>query len=34
MTLPLHVLAGAIGILSGAVALYAVKGAVLHRKSG
>jgi uncharacterized membrane protein len=32
--LPLHIVAGALGILSGAVALYAVKGAVLHRRSG
>jgi hypothetical protein len=32
--LPFHIIAGAIGILSGAVALYAVKGGVLHRKSG
>ena len=32
--LPLHVLGGAIGIVSGLLALYAVKGARLHRKSG
>ena len=30
----LHVLAGLVGIASGAVALYALKGAELHRKSG
>ena len=35
MTLiPLHVIAGAIAIVSGFVALYALKGARLHRKSG
>ncbi len=35
MTLiPLHVTGGAIGIVSGLVALYALKGAQLHRKSG
>jgi uncharacterized membrane protein len=35
MTLiPLHVIGGAIGVLSGLVALYALKGAQLHRKSG
>jgi uncharacterized membrane protein len=32
--LPLHIVAGALGILSGTLALYAVKGAGLHRKSG
>jgi len=32
--LPLHIAAGALGILSGALALYAAKGAALHRKSG
>ena len=32
--LPIHIIAGAIGIVSGAVALYALKGATLHRKSG
>jgi hypothetical protein len=32
--LPLHVIGGAIGIVSGIVALYAFKGATLHRKSG
>jgi uncharacterized membrane protein len=30
----LHILAGLIGLASGAVALYALKGAKLHRKSG
>ena len=32
--LPIHILAGLIGLASGAVALYAAKGAKLHRKSG
>ncbi|PYS53188.1 MAG: hypothetical protein DMF68_00235 [Acidobacteria bacterium] len=32
--LPIHIIAGAIGIVSGAVALCALKGATLHRKSG
>ena len=32
--LSVHIIAGAIGILSGFVALYAVKGGMLHRKSG
>lgn len=32
--LPVHILAGLTGIASGFVALYAVKGATLHRKSG
>jgi uncharacterized membrane protein len=32
--LPLHVIAGCIGILSGFIALYVLKGAALHRKSG
>ena len=32
--LPVHIVAGALGILSGALALYAVKGAGLHRSSG
>lgn len=31
---PVHVLAGSIGLASGAVALYALKGSRLHRKSG
>src|SRR5687768_12073920 len=32
--LPIHIIAGLIGLISGAVALYALKGAKLHRKSG
>jgi len=32
--LPLHITAGVVGLASGAVALYARKGGVLHRKSG
>jgi len=32
--LSVHIVAGAIGILSGFLALYAVKGGMLHRKSG
>jgi len=32
--LPIHIAAGAVGMLSGAVALYALKGGRLHRKSG
>lgn len=32
--LPLHILAGTAGLVSGAVALYASKGGKLHRKSG
>jgi len=31
---PLHVLAGTIGIVAGFIALYSVKGLKLHRKSG
>ena len=34
MTYAVHILAGALGLLSGFVALYAVKGATLHRRSG
>jgi uncharacterized membrane protein len=34
MTLAIHILAGGVGLLSGYVALYAAKGATLHRKSG
>ena len=34
MTLVLHILAGGLGLLSGYIALYAAKGATLHRKSG
>jgi uncharacterized membrane protein len=33
-TLFVHILAGALGLVCGYVALYAVKGATLHRKSG
>jgi uncharacterized membrane protein len=32
--LPVHITAGALGIIAGFLALYAVKGAPLHRKSG
>lgn len=32
--LPIHIIAGATGIISGAIALSALKGANLHRKSG
>ena len=34
VTLALHIIAGALGLLSGATALYAAKGALLHRRSG
>jgi uncharacterized membrane protein len=34
MTLLVHITAGAVGIIAGFVALYAAKGARLHRKSG
>lgn len=34
ITLFVHVLAGGLGLLSGYVALYAAKGAAIHRKSG
>jgi uncharacterized membrane protein len=34
MTLVVHILAGGLGLISGYVALYATKGATLHRKSG
>ena len=34
MTLVVHILAGGLGIVTGFVALYASKGARLHRKSG
>ena len=34
MLVPLHVLAGAVAILAGYVALFALKGAKIHRKSG
>ena len=32
--LPIHIIAGLIGLVSGAVALYARKGAKVHRKAG
>jgi len=32
--LPVHIIAGSIGLMSGAVALYARKGGRVHRKSG
>jgi uncharacterized membrane protein len=34
MTLLVHIVAGGLGLISGYVALYAAKGAPLHRKSG
>ncbi|HET7924433.1 MAG TPA: hypothetical protein VFL30_06005 [Rhodanobacteraceae bacterium] len=34
MLLPIHVTAGLLSIAAGAVALYALKGSALHRKSG
>jgi uncharacterized membrane protein len=34
LTLVVHIAAGALGLVSGYVALYAVKGARLHRRSG
>lgn len=34
MTLAVHILLGIVGLLSGYIALYAAKGATLHRKSG
>jgi len=34
VTVLLHILAGGVGLLSGYVALYAAKGATVHRKSG
>jgi uncharacterized membrane protein len=34
MILPVHILAGLLGLLSGFIALYAAKGASLHRRSG
>src|SRR5438309_249513 len=34
MTLAIHILGGGLGLLSGYVALYAAKGATLHRRSG
>ena len=32
--LPIHIIAGAMGLASGAVALHARKGAMLHGESG
>lgn len=32
--LPIHIAAGAVGIITGAVALYSLKGGGVHRKSG
>jgi len=32
--LPIHIIAGLLALVGGAVALYAVKGSTLHRKSG
>ena len=32
--LPIHIIAGLTGIVSGFIALYTLKGAKLHRKSG
>ena len=34
MILPLHILAGGLALMFGYVALYATKGATLHRRSG
>lgn len=34
MLLPIHILAGALAIILGAIALLASKGAILHRRSG
>ena len=34
LLLPIHIVGGMLGLLSGAVALYAVKGALVHRRSG
>ena len=34
VSLVVHIVAGGVGILTGFVALYAIKGAQLHRKSG
>ena len=34
LTLIVHILAGSLGLLTGYVALYAAKGAMLHRRSG
>ena len=34
MLLPIHIIAGLLSIAAGAVALYAIKGSALHRRSG
>ena len=34
LILPVHILAGGLALMFGYVALYAAKGATLHRKSG
>ncbi len=34
LLLPIHIVAGLVSIAAGAVALYAIKGSALHRKSG
>lgn len=34
LILPIHVIAGGLGLIAGYVALYAAKGATLHRRSG
>ncbi len=34
LTLPIHIVAGALGIIAGFVALYTAKGGRLHRRSG
>jgi uncharacterized membrane protein len=34
IVLPIHIVAGGVGLVSGAAALFAAKGARLHRKSG
>ena len=34
IVLPIHIVAGGVGLVSGAAALFATKGARLHRKSG
>ena len=34
MTYVIHIVAGALGLASGYVAIYSVKGATVHRKSG
>jgi uncharacterized membrane protein len=34
LLLPIHILAGGIGLIAGYVALFSAKGATLHRKTG